>query len=185
MSAPLAFVKGMFLIINLGRYLLKVSKHYSRAIQRSDLPISVSHEIVSTRTLQTFALATVTVVPGYVQTLYRRDVQELKKTTPFCSVVQGTRLHTFAIAWCIYKISCAWMLTPHYSDVIMSAMKSQITGVSSVCSTVCWGADQTKLLRSASLAGGFPSHEASNAENVSVWWRHHVMAQTRELHFIR
>ena len=29
-----------------------------------------------------------------------------------------------------------------YSDVILSAMESQITGVSIVCSTVCWGAEE-------------------------------------------
>ena len=42
--------------------------------------------------------------------------------------------------------------THHYSDVIMRAMMSQITGVSIVCSTVCSGADQRTLQSSASLA---------------------------------
>ena len=42
-------------------------------------------------------------------------------------------------------------LLPHYSDVIMSAMASQITGVSIVSSTVCSGADQIKYQSSASL----------------------------------
>ena len=40
----------------------------------------------------------------------------------------------------------------YYSDVIMRAMASQITGVSLVCSTVCSGADQGKYQSSASLA---------------------------------
>ena len=40
----------------------------------------------------------------------------------------------------------------HYSDVTMSAMAFQITGVSIVCSTVCSGADQRKHQSSASLA---------------------------------
>ena len=35
-------------------------------------------------------------------------------------------------------------LTPHYSDVIMSAMASQITSILIVCSTVCPGVDQRK-----------------------------------------
>ena len=39
----------------------------------------------------------------------------------------------------------------HYNDVIMSAMVSQITGVSIVCSTVCSGADQRKYQSSTSL----------------------------------
>ena len=70
----------------------------------------------------------------------------------------------------------------HYSDVIMSAMTSQITGLSIVCLTVCPGTDQRKKteLRVTGLCegnppvtGGFPSQRASNAENVSIWWRHH------------
>ena len=40
----------------------------------------------------------------------------------------------------------------HYSDVIMSVMASQITGVSIVYSTLCSGADQRKHQSSASLA---------------------------------
>ena len=40
----------------------------------------------------------------------------------------------------------------HHSDVIMSMMASEITGVSVVCSTVCSGADQRKHQSSASLA---------------------------------
>ena len=41
---------------------------------------------------------------------------------------------------------------PHYSDVMMSTMASQITGVSSVYSDACSGADQNKQQSSASLA---------------------------------
>ena len=41
---------------------------------------------------------------------------------------------------------------PHYSDVIMSAMASQITGVLIVYSTVCSGVDQRKHQSSASLS---------------------------------
>ena len=40
----------------------------------------------------------------------------------------------------------------HYSDIIMSKMASQITGVSIVCSTGGSGADQRKHQSSASLA---------------------------------
>ena len=63
----------------------------------------------------------------------------------------------------------------------MTVMASQTTGVSIVCSTVCAGANQRKHQSSASLAlwgestadRWFPSQRASNAENVSIWWRHH------------
>ena len=40
----------------------------------------------------------------------------------------------------------------HYSDVIMSAMASQITWVSTVCLAVCSGAHKTKHQSSASVA---------------------------------
>ena len=65
----------------------------------------------------------------------------------------------------------------------MSAMASQITGVSIVYSTVCSGADQRKPQSSVLLAGicegnspltgEFPAQRASNAENASIGWRHH------------
>ena len=73
--------------------------------------------------------------------------------------------------------------SPHYSDVIMSAMASQIPGVSIDCSIVYSDADQRKHQSSSSLVFvkekppvicGFPSQrDTSNAENVSIWWRHH------------
>ena len=42
--------------------------------------------------------------------------------------------------------------TPHYSDVIIGAMASQMTGVSIGCSTVCSASDQRLHQSSASLA---------------------------------
>ena len=71
----------------------------------------------------------------------------------------------------------------HYTDVIMGAMASQITSLTIVYSTVYSGADQRKHQSSASLAfvrgihrartSEFPAQTASNAENASIWWRHH------------
>ena len=91
--------------------------------------------------------------------------------------------------WFWRWLSCRWFekpcrpctITVHYNDVIMSAMASQITGVSIVCAGVCSGVDQrTSKLRVTGLCdekppvtGGFPSQRASNAENVSIWWRLH------------
>ena len=65
----------------------------------------------------------------------------------------------------------------HYCDVIMGAMASQITSLIIVYSTVYSGAHQRKHQSSVSLAfvtGEFPAQMASNAENVFIWWRHHV-----------
>ena len=78
-----------------------------------------------------------------------------------------------------------WLEVPfpcHYCDVIMGAMASHITSLTIVYSTVYSGADQRKHQSSASLAFvrgihrwpvKFPAQMASNAENVSIWWRHH------------
>ena len=44
-----------------------------------------------------------------------------------------------------------YAIQAHQSDVIMSAMASQITGGSIVCLTVCSGADQRKHQSSVSL----------------------------------
>ena len=53
------------------------------------------------------------------------------------------------IRWHLQHIPCRRY---HYSDAIMSAMVSQITGISVVYSSVCSDADQRKCQRSASLA---------------------------------
>ena len=84
----------------------------------------------------------------------------------------------------------------------MSAMASEITGVSFVWPSVCSGADdiamtswwvrwrlkspasrlfpnpfvqaQIKVLCHWPVTSEFPAQRASNAENVSIWWRHHA-----------
>ena len=62
----------------------------------------------------------------------------------------------------------------------MGAIASQITSLTIVYSTVYSVTDQSKHQSSASLAfvwgihlGEFPAQMASNAENVSIWWRHY------------
>ena len=69
-------------------------------------------------------------------------------------------------------------------DVIMSAIVSQITGVSIVYSAGFFFSGRSKKaskLRVTGLCGGnsrvtgeFPAQRASNAENVTISWRHHV-----------
>ena len=58
------------------------------------------------------------------------------------------------VYWRIYKVlRSQWVdYTLYYNDIIMSTMAFQITGVSTVCTTVCSGADQRKHQISASLA---------------------------------
>ena len=58
----------------------------------------------------------------------------------------------------------------------MGAMASLITTLTIVYSTVHSAVDQWKHQSSASLAflaGEIPAQMASNAENVSISWRHH------------
>ena len=75
---------------------------------------------------------------------------------------------------------------PQYSDVMMSAMASQIIGALIVYSYVCSDADQRKHQSSASLVcvreihrwiprshRWIPRTKASDAEHVCIWWRHH------------
>ena len=82
------------------------------------------------------------------------------------------------------KSTLKQMQLSHYSDVIMGAMASQITGVAIVCSTVFSGADLIKHQGSASLTFvreihwwpvDSPYKSASNAEDISTWWRHHAV----------
>ena len=89
------------------------------------------------------------------------------------STCQWNDPHNFILPWRDLK---------HYNDVIMSTIASQITSLTIVYSTVYSDADQRKHQSSASLAicagnspgtGEFPAQRASNAENVSIWWRHH------------
>ena len=65
----------------------------------------------------------------------------------------------------------------------MSAMASQVISLTIAYQTVYSGADQKKHQSSTSLAfvGGIhrwpvnSPQRASNAENVSIWWRNHVL----------
>ena len=65
----------------------------------------------------------------------------------------------------------------------MSAMASQITSHTIFYSTIYLGADQRKHQSFASLVfvweftGEFPAQMANNAENLSIWWRHHELTR--------
>ena len=80
-------------------------------------------------------------------------------------------------------LSRCWMCLGkhHYNNVMMGAMASQITSLTTVYSTVYSNRRSKKIeaRRQWPLWGEFTSGrwilhtEASNAENVSIWWRHH------------
>ena len=118
----------------------------------------------------------------------------LVKEDPVCREAFGWLLHFLWIFLQQFVHSSQWLSgidhphfhkTPynwhkkHYSDVIMSTMTSKISSLTIVHSTVYSGADHRKHQNSASLAsvrwavsGEFPTQRASNAKNVSIWWRH-------------
>ena len=71
-------------------------------------------------------------------------------------------------------VSC--FLTRPAVNMAVNKMASQITSLTIVYSTVFSSSDQRKHQSSASLAfvpGEFPARMPSDAENVSIWWRHH------------
>ena len=81
----------------------------------------------------------------------------------------------------------AQTLDKHYNDVIMGAIASKITDLTIVYSIVYSDADQRKHQSSGVTGlcvgnspgtGEFPAQTASNAENVSIWWRHHDRVMT-------
>ena len=67
----------------------------------------------------------------------------------------------FTIVFKIYEISTQNSKL-HYDDVTMSLMASQSTSLTIVYWTIYSGE-----------FGEFSAQMASNAENVSIWWRHH------------
>ena len=92
---------------------------------------------------------------------------------------------------------CSHSRQSQSNDVIMSAMASQVTSLTSVYSTVYSrrrSKKPSKLLVTGLCAGNspvsgkFPAQMVSNAENVSIWWRHHDqlanrLAGTKKNHF--
>ena len=105
--------------------------------------------------------------------------------------------------WCVTIIACVIIrihygskghlrsltYNIHYSAVIMGAVASQITSLTIVYSTVYSGADKRKHQSSAWLAfvreftgdQWIPAQRASDAENVSIWCRHHQYLYHRPL----
>ena len=126
-----------------------------------------------------------------------------------CFSIVANKVHIFgawskhsllpsAIICAKYKASIASPQSPlerwgtnfprHYNDVIMSAITSKITSLTIVYSTVYSYADQSKHQSSrvtgfcagnSPVTGEFPAQMASNAENVSIWWRHHGIVWLR------
>ena len=76
----------------------------------------------------------------------------------------------------LFNLMLNGKIPEHYNDIIMSTMTSQINIVSIVRSTIFSGAYQRKhpssmsltLVGESTVTGGFPSHRASNIDNVFI-----------------
>ena len=79
------------------------------------------------------------------------------------------------------SLATYFTLPSQYNDLIMGAIASQITSITIVYLTVYSDADERKHQSSTPLAFVWGIHRWSvnsphkyrNAENVSIWWRHH------------
>ena len=84
---------------------------------------------------------------------------------------------------CFLLVYCYHVSSLYCSDVIMSAMASQITSLRIVYSTFIPAPIKEKKKTRLCVIGfydppvtcGFASERASNVENVYIWWRHHVV----------
>ena len=81
----------------------------------------------------------------------------------------------------IYVSFCNLIHIHRYNDVIMGTITSQITSQLFTQPFIQHRSNKTTKLRVTGLcagnspvAGEFPVQMASNAETVSIWWRHHV-----------
>ena len=102
-----------------------------------------------------------------------------KRTTGFIQIIKFVkRLLTN------YKVSCKVF---HYIDVFVTTMTSQITSLTVFTQPFLQTQikENIKAPRHWPLCGEitgtdeFPAQRASNAENVSIWWRHHVLLAFR------
>ena len=101
--------------------------------------------------------------------------------------ILGTRF-TRSISWCWWLAMqmCSWRLAIHYGDVIMGAIASHDCVLNRLLRR---RSNQTSKLRVTGLCvgnssgtGEFPAQMASNAENASIWWRHHDILDHRLSH---
>ena len=93
------------------------------------------------------------------------------------------------IPYCQNEVITSWNQSPisHYDDVKMGTMTSQINNLTIVYSNRLFRrrSKKTSKLRVTGLCAGnspgtgeFPAQMASNAENVSISWRHHEISLT-------
>ena len=96
-------------------------------------------------------------------------------------VVNYPLLHVDECPSVLHWLALREAVALHHNDVILGVMASQITSLTSVYSA--WRrSKKTSKPRVTGLCavnspgtGEFPAQMASNAKNVFIWWRHHVL----------
>ena len=104
---------------------------------------------VSFATLNSYCMRLTLTLKGYCSTVLIIVYNVIYSINYNCSFLFLSELYCTG---CEAVINGKCFVVYHYSDVIIMAMASQITGVSIVYSTVCSGANQRKHQSSASLA---------------------------------
>ena len=119
-------------------------------------------------------------MPAYVATIFANDKYD---TRPIYAVKACAKFVLMTRKWNTTKWNFSRAGNVHYSDVVMSAMASQITGLI-VCLNVCSVADQRKHQSSMSLVfvSGIhrwlvnsPHNGPVTRKMFSFGWRHHGM----------
>ena len=120
-------------------------------------------------------------MPAYVATIFAHDKYD---TRPIYAVKACAKFFLMTRKWNTTKWNFNHAGNVHYSDVIMSAMASQITGVLIVCLNVCSVADKRRHQSSMSLAFvrgihrwlvNSPHKGPVTWKMFPFWWRHHGM----------
>ena len=119
-----------------------------------------------------------------------RHINEVNHTIYACILIPHQQMKDASMSpWKVVFVQCFRVKSGcnhqiyHYTDVIMTTITSQITSLTVVYSTIYSDADQREHQSSASLSfvwgihqdRWIPAQRASYAENVSIWWRHHVV----------
>ena len=91
--------------------------------------------------------------------------------------LQNNRHENIRIAYCVCYV-LYWLMTQlHWNDVTISTKASQITVVSINWSNVCSDTNQRKHQTPCHRPSwGESTQMTTTAENVSIWWRHHICA---------
>ena len=124
-----------------------------------------------------------------VSMLYVCSTDDMLSNNENVSDWNGDRSYSQYVSFVRINCNTGAQYLIHYGDVIMGTIASQITSLTIVFSTVLFRrrSKKTSKLRVTGLCAGnspgtgeFPAQMASIAENVSLWWLHHVTNHTRD-----